>query len=49
MLVFDITREETFKNITLWLDEVRELANKSICLMLVGNKSDLDKQYSLVM
>jgi len=42
LLVYDITRRETFNHLTRWLEEARQNANQSMCIMLIGNKSDLD-------
>ncbi|GAB4828106.1 Ras- protein RABA4d [Ancistrocladus abbreviatus] len=42
MLVYDISRRQTFDHIARWLDELRGHADKNIVIMLVGNKSDLD-------
>jgi len=41
ILVFDVTRRETFENIQLWYDETIEVV-KDITLILVGNKIDLE-------
>lgn len=41
MLVFDITKHETFKNCERWLSELRDHADQNIVIMLVGNKTDL--------
>jgi small GTP-binding protein len=40
ILVFDITRVESFKNLSLWLDEILGQTEK-IPFVLVGNKLDL--------
>jgi len=42
LLVYDITRRETFNHLTRWLEEARQNANSSMVIMLVGNKGDLD-------
>jgi len=42
LLVYDITRRETFNHLTRWLEEARQNANGSMVIMLVGNKGDLD-------
>jgi Ras-related protein Rab-2A len=42
LLVYDITRRETFSHLTRWLEEARQNANQSMVIMLIGNKSDLD-------
>ena len=44
ILVYDITKRESFDNIRRWLDEVKEFAPKSITLILVGNKKDLEEK-----
>ena len=41
LLVYDITKEQTFKNIEKWIHEVKENAEPEIVLMLVGNKLDI--------
>lgn len=41
LLVFDISKSLTFKNVERWLSELRENASGNICIMLVGNKCDL--------
>jgi len=42
LLVYDITKYTTYANITQWLKELRDRADPSIVIMLVGNKSDLE-------
>jgi len=41
LLVYDIAKNTTFKNVDRWLTELRENAATNIVIMLVGNKSDL--------
>ncbi|GMI75753.1 RAB GTPase homolog A4C, SMALL MOLECULAR WEIGHT G-PROTEIN 1 [Hibiscus trionum] len=41
MLVYDITKRQTFDHVAKWLEELRGHADKNIVVMLVGNKSDL--------
>merc|ERR1712054_256999 len=41
LLVYDITKQVTFKNCERWLQELRENASGNIVIMLVGNKIDL--------
>jgi len=41
LLVYDIAKNVTFKNVERWLAELRENAANNIVIMLVGNKSDL--------
>lgn len=42
LLVYDITRRETFNHLTRWLEEARQNSNANMAIMLIGNKSDLD-------
>lgn len=42
LLVYDITRRETFLHLTRWLEEARQNANPDMVIMLIGNKSDLE-------
>ena len=44
LLVFDVTRKETFMHLHHWLQEVRQFANPKISVTLVGNKVDLVKK-----
>ena len=41
LLVYDITKKQTFDNTERWLTELREHADEDIVILLVGNKSDL--------
>lgn len=41
LLVYDVTRRETFEHVTEWLDELRSVAVSNISIILVGNKTDL--------
>jgi small GTP-binding protein len=41
LLVFDITRRDTFLSVTSWLHDLRQIAEEGIVVVLVGNKSDL--------
>ena len=42
LLVYDITRKETFNHVTKWLEEVQSNSSKSITIILIGNKKDLE-------
>jgi small GTP-binding protein len=41
LLIFDLTRQETFNQMENWIKEVNERLEYKIPFMLVGNKSDL--------
>mmetsp|Transcript_3480 Transcript_3480/g.15520 ORF Transcript_3480/g.15520 Transcript_3480/m.15520 type:complete len:187 (+) Transcript_3480:89-649(+) len=42
LLVYDVTKSESFDNVQKWLRELRDHADANIFIMLVGNKSDLE-------
>ncbi|KAM0863256.1 hypothetical protein ACQ4PT_044734 [Festuca glaucescens] len=44
LLVYDITKRQSFDHIPRWLEELRGHADKNIVIMLVGNKSDLEDE-----
>ncbi|XP_011033268.1 PREDICTED: ras-related protein RABA4d-like isoform X2 [Populus euphratica] len=41
MLVYDMTKRQSFDHMTRWLEELRGHADKRIIIMLIGNKCDL--------
>lgn len=42
MLVYDISKRQSFDHIARWLEELRGHADKNLVIMLIGNKSDLE-------
>ena len=43
LVVYDISRRDTFEGVGRWLKELREHADPNVVIMLVGNKSDLKR------
>ncbi|KAL9275770.1 Ras-related protein [Drosera capensis] len=41
LLVYDITKRQTFDNVQRWLRELRDHADSNIVIMMAGNKADL--------
>ena len=39
--MYDISKSITYENVERWLNELRDHADNTIVIMLVGNKSDL--------
>merc|ERR1712226_894021 len=39
LLVYDITRRETFDHLATWLDDARQHSGSNMVIMLIGNKS----------
>merc|ERR1712232_692009 len=44
LMVYDISRRDTFNHLTRWLEEVRANANANLAIMLIGNKCDLERR-----
>lgn len=44
LLVYDISRRDTFVHLSRWLEEVRQNSNPYMTIILVGNKSDLERR-----
>jgi Ras-related protein Rab-2A len=44
LLVYDITRRDTFNHVSKWLEEVQTNSSKSIVIILIGNKKDLESK-----
>lgn len=42
LLVYDITRRDTFKHLSVWLEEARQHSQNNMVIMLIGNKNDLE-------
>jgi len=47
LLVYDVTRRDTFVNVKRWLDEAKINSNSEMVITLVGNKCDLDSKRSV--
>ena len=43
IIVYDVTNSPTFNNVERWLQEIKEFASRDIKIILVGNKTDLEK------
>ncbi|KAM9313466.1 ras and EF-hand domain-containing protein-like [Gastrophryne carolinensis] len=41
LLMYDVTSETSFLNVRQWIDEIKNVCEKPIPLMLIGNKTDL--------
>jgi len=41
ILVYDVTSRDSYNNVSSWLGDARNLADKNIAIVLVGNKIDL--------
>lgn len=42
LLVYDITRRETFQHLGRWLEEAKQHAHENMVILLIGNKNDLE-------
>ena len=43
LIVYDITNRESFSNVSSWVEECQNNGPRTITLVLVGNKSDLEE------
>ena len=44
LIVYDITRKNTFDSIDKWIADLKLNGDKNICIVILGNKSDLNEQ-----
>ena len=42
LLVYDITRRDTFQHLNRWLEEAQQHAQPNMVILLIGNKNDLE-------
>jgi len=43
-IVYDITRKESFDNVTKWAEQLKASADKNLTIIIIGNKIDLEDQ-----
>ncbi|KAI0242702.1 Ras-related protein Rab-43 [Lamellibrachia satsuma] len=43
IITYDITKKESFNNVTRWLEDVKRYAACNIAQLLIGNKKDLEE------
>ena len=41
-IVYDVTNNESFNNVSYWLSEIEKAIDKNVVIYLIGNKIDLD-------
>lgn len=44
LVVFDVTSRESFENIAKWITELQNKTDVGLCVIIVGNKTDLKEQ-----
>ena len=42
LIVYDITKKSSFNNIDKWISDLKLNGDKNICIIILGNKSDLE-------
>ena len=42
LIVYDISKRDTFNNVSIWIEDCKNQSPKTIYMILVGNKSDLE-------
>jgi small GTP-binding protein len=48
LVVFDITKGLSFRNVEKWISELQEFADQDLIIMLVGNKTDLKDEREIL-
>ncbi len=48
LLVYDITRRDTFNHLTTWLEDARQHSNSNMVIMLIGNKRYVGSKLSKI-
>jgi len=43
-LTYDVTRDETFMNLSEWLKEIKQHASEDVRVYLIGNKAEMEEQ-----
>ena len=44
LLIYDITKRNTFESVKKWMDSILDASGEKICILLVGNKCDLEEE-----
>ena len=44
ILMFDLSKRESFSDLYYWIEEIRKHGNEETKILLIGNKSDLDRE-----
>ena len=44
LIVYDISKRQSFESISSWIEDCRDSSPKSVFMVLVGNKCDLEKE-----
>ncbi|XP_022672610.1 ras-related protein Rab-13-like isoform X1 [Varroa destructor] len=48
IIVYDVTSEESFKNVRAWISTLQDGTTDKVTLMIVGNKADMDTALRMV-
>ena len=43
-MAFDVTNEESFRDVKKWMDSIYYHADQNVCKVMVGNKIDLENR-----
>lgn len=46
LIVFDLSLKESLDRVEYWINEVKKFTREDVILMLIGNKTDLERQVS---
>jgi len=48
LIVYDITRKNTFENIDKWISDIKSNGDENVCIIIIGNKSDLEDKREVI-
>lgn len=43
LIVYDVTNRESFEHVKSWYDEVKQNTQEGVCIIMCGNKADIEK------
>lgn len=46
MIVYDVTSRDSFNNVSFWVNELHENADSNVVKIIIGNKTDLEREVS---
>lgn len=47
VLVYDITDQDSFEKVKNWVKELKKMLGNEVCIVIVGNKTDLEKDRNI--
>ena len=48
LLVYDVTNEQSFRHVKVWMENIEKVADPGVSIILVGNKCDSEKRVCVI-